>query len=74
MLETRQHADFADESQLGGVRVGTRVQYFDRNLTLVSRIFCQVDGGKRTLPDLASYFVATDECGSERGNRIARRK
>jgi hypothetical protein len=74
MLQARQHPDLANESELGGLGIGVGVQNFQRNLALVSRIVGQIDGGECTLPDLASYLVATGERGSERGNGIARSK
>ena len=69
MLKPGEDPNFPHESQLAGLRVGIRVQNLERELAIVPRVLCKVDGREGTLTDLPSDFISSGEGGPERADR-----
>src|SRR5689334_16012905 len=66
VLESCQEPDFANESQLTGLRVRIAVQHLDGDLAIVPLIARNVDSCEGSLSDLALDFITA-------GQRIAKR-
>jgi len=61
MLQARQHPNFPDEPQFARLGARIRVQNLDRELALVPRIFCEIDGSECSLPYLTLNFIPSGE-------------
>lgn len=72
MLKAGEQPDFPDEAQLSGFGARVRIENFQGDAALVSRIACQVDSRKRTLPNLPLDLVAASEGCSKWSERILR--
>lgn len=72
MLQARQHANFADETQFAGVGARIRVQNLQGQLTLVPGVICKIDRSECALSDLALDFVSTGERNPEGPDWIGR--
>src|SRR2546423_343230 len=63
VLQPRQHANLADESELAGVRPLLGVQNFDSDLPVVSGVHREIYGGECALSDLTPDFIAAGKRG-----------